>query len=115
MLLEFLQDALGIDTRVGIVEAHDETERNYVIFSAVNPGAAVFFRGQRPSHGVDDFAGSDAAGRNLPQFLDALSIGLRVAVAIEREARDELLGQRSARAFGKNHNLGLQVIAGFEI
>ena len=66
VLLELLQDALGIEARVGIVEPDHEAERDHVVFSAVNPGAAVFLRGQRPAHGVDDFAGRDAAGRDFP-------------------------------------------------
>ena len=84
MLLEFLQHTLRIEARIGIVEPGDEAERDHVVFAAVNPGAAVFLRGQRPAHGVDDFAGRDAAGGDFPQFLDALSVGLRVAVLRSR-------------------------------
>ena len=69
MPLELLQHALRIETRVGIVEPGDEAERHYIVFAAVNPCAAVFFRGQRPAHGVNHFAGSDAAGRELPKAL----------------------------------------------
>ena len=35
-------------------------------------------------------AGRDAAGGNFPQLLDSLAVGLRIAVAIESEARNEL-------------------------
>ena len=66
VFLEFLQDALGIEARIGIVEPGHEAERDDVVFSAVNPGAAVFLRGQRPAHGVDDFAGRDACRQGLP-------------------------------------------------
>ena len=52
---------------------------------------------------------------NFPEFLDALPVGLRVAVTIQSKARDELLGQRAARAFGKNHYLGLQIVARLEV
>ncbi len=43
MLLEFLQHALRVEARVGIVESSDETERDDVVFAAINPSAAVFF------------------------------------------------------------------------
>ncbi len=81
MLLELLQHALRIEARVGIVEAGDEAERDDVVLAAVNPGAAVFLRGQRPAHGVDHFAGRDAAGGNFPELFDALAVGLRVAIS----------------------------------
>ena len=85
MPLELLQHALRIETRVGIVEPGDEAERDHIVLAAVNPGAAVFLRGQRPAHGVNHFAGSDAAGGNFPQFLYALAVGLRVAISVEIE------------------------------
>src|SRR5437016_12888088 len=98
MLLELLQHALRINPRVFVVEAGDKAERNDVVFAAVDPGAAVFFGGQRPSHGVNHLAGRDAAasGGHLPEFFYAYTIGLRVAVAIKIEPPGELLGQRSA-------------------
>ena len=34
---------------------------------------------------------------------------------IKIKLRDELLGQRAARALGENHDLGLQVVARLEI
>ena len=40
-------------------------------------------------------------------------MGLRSCV--ELKARDELLGERAARAFGENHDLRLQIVARFEI
>ena len=115
MLLELLQHVLRIDARIAIVEPGDEAERDEVVLGAVNPGAAVLVESKRVAHGVDDFARSDAAGRQLPQFLHADAVGLRIAFAIELEAVDELLGQRAARAFGKDDDLGLQVVAGLEV
>src|SRR5277367_2013878 len=66
MLLESLQHVLWIEAGIAIIETGDKSERNSVVFGAVNPGAAVFFRGQRITHGVDDFASFDAAGREFP-------------------------------------------------
>src|SRR5258708_32740523 len=49
MLFELLQHALRIETRVGIVEPGDKAKRDYVVFATVNPGATVFFGGERPA------------------------------------------------------------------
>ena len=59
--------------------------------------------------------GSDASRRQLPQLLHAHAVGLRIALAVELEAADELLGQRAARAFGEDDHLGLQIVAGLEV
>src|ERR1700737_3398153 len=115
MPLEFLQHALRVKPWVGIVESDDEAERDDIIFAAVNPSAAVFFCGQRPAYGVDDLARGDAAGGDFPQLLDALAVGLRVAIAIQRKARDELLGERAASSLSEDHDFGLQIVAGFEV
>ena len=72
-------------------------------------------RSQRPAHGVDDFAGADAAGRNFPEFFYADAIGLRVGVFGEIKFLNQLLGERSAWAFGENDDLGLQIVAGVEV
>src|SRR5580698_200741 len=55
MLLEIMQHVLRIQTWVGIIEAGDEAERNDVVFSAIDPRAAILSCRQRPAHGVDDF------------------------------------------------------------
>src|SRR3989441_1715111 len=115
MPLELLQHALRIQTRVRIVEAGYKSERNNAFWTAVNPSAAVFFRSQRPAQGVNDFSCGDAARRNLPKLLDTLTIRLRVAVASERETVDQLLSERTARAFSQNDNFGLQIVTGLEV
>ena len=115
MLLELLQHVLRIEPRVGIIEPGDKAERDDVIFAAINPRPAVFVRGQRPAHGVNHFARRDASGGHLPEFLHAHAVGLRIAITVEIEALDELLGQRAARALGQDHDLGIQVVAGLEV
>src|SRR5579864_3894277 len=85
MLLELLQNVLRIEPRISVVEPGYESERYDVVFRPVNPGAAVFFRRKRPAHGVDDFAGSDAARRDFPKLFhtDAISLRIRVLGQIE--------------------------------
>ena len=48
----------------------------------------------------EGFARLDAAGWHFPQFFYADAVGLRVAVFHQVELFDELLGERSASAFG---------------
>src|SRR5579863_7119278 len=76
MLFEILQHTLRIEPRIRVVERGDETERDDIVFAAVNPGAAVFLGGQRPAHGVNDLTGRDSTRRDLPQLFYALTINL---------------------------------------
>ena len=115
MFLELLQHVLRVEARVGVIESGDEAERDDIVFAAVDPGAAVFFRRKRPAHGVDDFAGDQAAGRDFPEFFDADAVGLRVCVFREIEFVDELFGQGSARAFGEDDDLSLQIVTGLKV
>ncbi len=115
MLLERLQHMLRIEARVAIIESGNEAERNNIVFRAVNPRAAIFFRGQRITHRVDDFARLNAARRDFPQFLDSDSVSLRVAVFHQVEFFDELLRERSAGALGEHDDFRLDVVAGLEI
>src|ERR1035437_5566450 len=88
MFLEFLEDAMRIKPRIAIVESGDETERDEIVFGAVNPCASVFVEGKRVAHGVDDFTRSDAPGGQFPQLLHPDPVGLWIAFAIELEASD---------------------------
>ena len=58
---------------------------------------------------------SHAARGQFPQFLYALTIGLRIQIAIELEALHELLGERTARAFGEDHHPGLEIVSRLEV
>src|SRR6266566_6015776 len=80
MLFESLQHVLRVEARVAIIESGNEAEGDDVVFRAINPCAAVFLRGQRITHGVDDFTRLDATRRNFPQLFYSYSIGLRVSV-----------------------------------
>ena len=59
--------------------------------------------------------GSDASRGKLPQLLDADTVGLRIAFAIQLKAANQLFGQRAARAFGQDHDLGFQIVARLKI
>ena len=115
MPLELLQHALRIKPRIGVVEPGDEAERDDVVLRSINPCPAILFRGERPSHGVNHFARRDAARGDLPEFFHADAVGLRVGVFGKIEFLNELLGKRSARAFGQNDDFGLQIVSGLEV
>src|SRR5437899_7402374 len=115
MLFELLEHALRIEARVGIVESGHEAQRNDVVLAAVDPGPAVFFRCQRPAHGVDHLAWGNAARWNLPEFLHALAVGLRVTFHVKPEARNKLPGERAARAFSEDDDFGVELVAGLEV
>src|SRR6266487_3180779 len=115
MPLELLQNSLRIQTRVGIVKSGNEAQRNDVVLASVNPSAAIFARSQRPSHRINDFAGLNPTRRNFPQLLNSLAIGLRIAIFHQIKFLNDLLGQRAARPFGKNHNLRLQIVSRLKV
>jgi hypothetical protein len=90
VLFEILQYVLRIEPRIEIVKAGDEAERDDVIFTAINPGAAILFRRQRPAQRVDHFTRRDASRRYLPKFFHSNAVGLRIGVAGKIEFRDKL-------------------------
>src|SRR6266436_6490463 len=93
MLFEGLQHVLRVEAGVAVVESGDEAEGDYVVVRAIYPRTAVFFCGERITHGVDDFARLDATRRNFPQLLYSHSIGLRVTVFHQVKLLEELLGE----------------------
>jgi hypothetical protein len=55
------------------------------------------------------------SGRDLPQFLDAEAVGLRIDAFAQIEAGFELLAEVPAAAFGKQRVFGAQLHAGLEV
>ena len=53
--------------------------------------------------------------RHVPDFLDASGIDLRILGLVEIEFLDELFGQRTARAFGKNGDFRANIDSRFEV
>src|SRR5436305_9091825 len=94
-------------TRIVIVQANYKSNRDYIVLTAIDPSAAVLARGQRPSHGINHFARSNAPRGNFPKLLHSLAVGLGITIFCKIKFIDELLGQRSARAFSENRDLRL--------
>ena len=97
--LEFLERT---QVGVGVVEPGDEAQRNLVVVQVVEEGAAVGRVVHRPAGRMQHEAGLVATRVDLPQFLDAQAVGLRIPARVELEARDQLLAQMPARALGEH-------------
>ncbi len=61
-----------------------------------------------------DVAGLYTAGLNVPEFLDAYAVALRIDV-VQIFGRNELLSEGTARAFGKDSNFGAEFVARREV
>ena len=110
--LEFLERA---QVGVGVAQAGDEAHGHLVALQVVEEGAAVGVVLHGPAGGVHDEAGLVARGVDLPQLLDADAEALRVAPGVELVARDELLAQVAACAFGEDGVLGQELHAELEV
>ena len=62
-----------------------------------------------------DLAGLDATLRQLPQFLEAQAVGLRLLAGVEAVAPDQFLGDAAAAAFGEDGGLRADLGAGREV
>ena len=114
MRFEFLESFVRIEERIVVFEADDHAERNAIVLQAVDPAAAVDVGGERPAERVGDVTGVDAAGRDVPQFLDADAVDLRIE-AVEVQLVDQFFGQRAAGAFGEHGDFGAKFVAGGEV
>src|SRR3546814_15575870 len=74
--------------------------------------AAVGVRVERPALRVDHAAWRMVFGVDVPEFLDAQPIDLRLAITVERELRLEHLGQMAAHPFGAEGVFRLEFKAG---
>ena len=111
--LEFL---VGRDVRVLIIERSHETERDLavglVVKEAPTPGAGL---AQRPALRVDHAARLVLGRVDVPEFLDAEPVDLRLAIGLEVVLRLHLLGQIAARTLGEERVLGVDFHARLEI
>src|SRR5579871_3232461 len=106
---------LWIDSWIRILQAGHIAHGNQVVFGTIDPRSAKLLRGQGPAQRENDLSFADAPGGNLPQLFHADAINLGIAVLVEIQFGDKLLGERSAGAFGKNRNLGFQIVSWLEI
>ena len=114
MPLEVLKRDVRIEHRIAIIESAHETNRRHAIGHRINERAAELFHLQRIAHRVNDCAGRQAPGGDLPQFLDADRVELRRSIPVEGEAPHRRLRQIAADAIGQNRDFRANVDARLE-
>ena len=113
--LELLQQIVGRELDIAVVEPDHKPERDHVVAHRIEPGAAelAIARGlpQRPAKSVDDPA---QRLRNLPHLLHTELPDLRLW-AVESEVIESDAREVPRRALGKHRHLRNDVGAGFEV
>src|SRR5215475_4305940 len=119
MSLELLKSFVLIEPGVEIVQANNQSYRDTPIRHVVDESAAELLVPQRPSHRVNDTTAGLLLIRDIPDFLDADGVDLRIPIGIQIELTNELLGQRSTGPLGQygypdaDIDTGLKVRFGF--
>src|SRR5262245_51198552 len=111
MLLEAVERHVGIEQRIGVIEASHETEREAVLGECVNEGTAELLMSQRIAERMSHCAGFDATAGNVPQLLQADRVLLRLAVLAQLELVDQPLGEIAAHPVAEDRDLGVNVHA----
>ena len=101
MGLEALEFVERRQIRIVVIEMHDEADRHQIVVVVIEERAAAGRIVQRPAERMLDQALLVLGRIDLPDFLEADAEFRRLAVGVEREFRDQLLGQAAARAFGE--------------
>src|SRR5215475_3350025 len=115
VLFELVEEPVWVGERVVIIQPDDQADVQQVVPHPVNEAAAEGVVGQRVAERMHHEAWFDATFRRLPDLFHADRVDLRVAAFIEIELLDQLLSQRSARAFAEHGHLGEDVGAGLVI
>jgi hypothetical protein len=97
--LEFLERA---EPRVRVVQSDDKAERDLVLRRVVEERAAVGVAVERPAGGVHHQARLMLRRGDFPQFFQTDAVTLRVPAGVERVARNDLLAEVAAGAFGED-------------
>ncbi len=97
--------------RVLVVEMDDEADRDQAVFIMIEERPAGRAASQRPTKSVQHLARPVLLGLDLPDFLDPDAEFLRPAFSVEPVFRDELLGERTARALRDQHVFAAQLHA----
>src|SRR5262245_8410955 len=109
MQFELIEEPVWIGERVVVIQPDDEADVEQVVPHPVDEPSAEGVVGQRVTERVHHEARLDAPFRQFPYFLHSDSVNLRVAVFVESELLDKLLGQRAARPFAQHGHLGEDV------
>ena len=93
---------------IGIIEPDNKTQGDLVVSLMIQKSAAIGIR-QWPALAVNNAARRMLLRRNVPQFLKADAINLRLAILIEPKLRLEQFRKMSANTFGKERVFGVQL------
>src|SRR5450432_721378 len=107
MILPLLECFKGLESRVRIIQADHEAGIDPIVVQVIEKAAAINAAVERPARGVLNEARLHPARRQLPQFLDSQTIGLRRLAGIQLVARDQLLGDAAAAALAVQGDLGV--------
>src|SRR4029079_15615931 len=114
--LELLEQVVARDGRVGVVEAHDEADRDAVVAHRVDPRAAELPVArpvaQRPAERVDDPV---ELLRDLPHLLDPERPDLGLTILGEVELADRGAREMAPRALGEDGRPRGHVGTGLEV
>ena len=89
-------------------EADHITDRYLVVFQVIQERSAISLAVQRPTGSVNDQSRLMLGRIDIPQFLDADTVGLRVLVLVQVIFVHQLLAQVAAGTFGKQRVFGVQ-------
>src|SRR5690606_38282416 len=112
MLFELLEFIEGTDVGIAVTQIHNESHRYLVVLEVIEEttaGAGRAGADHRVARRVHDQPLFVLAGRNLPHFLDANSVVLRIRVLVQSEAADQLLAQVSAATFREDGIAGMEL------
>jgi len=110
--LEFLE---WRQIRIRVAEADHEADHHLVVIHVIEERAAVGVVLQRPARGVHHQTGLVLRRIDLPQFLDADAVDLRIDTVAQSELIVQLTAQMSARAFAEQRVLRVQLHAELEV
>ena len=100
--------------RILIIQADHKADSDFVVVKVINKRATVGFAVQRPACAVHDQTGLMFFRRHFPNFFNAQAVSLRFAVLVELKLFNDLLGKRTATAFGKQGLLRPKLHAGLK-
>src|SRR5215475_3618898 len=115
MRLELLKSVMRIKPGIEIVQADNQSYRDTPTRHVVDEPAPELLVPERPTHRVNDTTAGLLLIRDVPDFLDADGVDLRIPVGIQIELTNELLGQRSTGPFGQNGYPGTDIDTWFKV
>src|SRR6266852_2845122 len=80
MRLPNLKRFVRVELWIGVFETDYEADGEAIVREAVDPATAIHVRGHGPADRVRDVAGLNAPWLDVPQFLDADAVNLRIDV-----------------------------------